>query len=456
LAFVSSILLARLLSPADFGLMAMAAVIINFVDLFSNLGTAAAIVQQRTLSRELLSSLFWLNAGFGAAVAILLFGLAPVLAAFYREPHLTVVMQCLAVTLCLGGLRCVHQALIQRELSFDLLAKVEIIAGVISLACGLVLAYLGFGVWSLVAQTIVWHAVMTVALWLFSSWRPQWLFEWSSIKAVASYSLNLTGFSVFNYFARNADKFIIGRYLGAQELGYYDLGYRLLLYPVNAITSVVGRVIFPAYAKIQDDNVRLRRTFLRISFSIALVSFPIMFGLMVVADEFVLALFGPNWTPMIKLLVVLAPIGAVQSIVTTVGTIYQAKGRTDWLLWWGIGSGSLVVVSFIIGLQWGIVGIAVSYAVLSLLLVYPALAIPFRLIELEVSDLWQALWMPFVAALFMVIIELGVRTILPPQLGHVAKLSILVMTGGVAYCVVVWSLGKGELQELRSFFRART
>jgi PST family polysaccharide transporter len=455
LSLVSSILLARLLTPADFGLMAMATVIISFVDLFSNLGTAAAIIQQRTLSRELISSLFWLNVAFGVAVTAVLFLLAPLLAGLYREPRLVEVMQCLALTLCVGGLRSVHQALLQRELAFDTLAKVEIAAGLLSLVGGVVLAVLGFGVWSLVVQSVVWNVFMTVLVWIFSRWRPQMVFEWASIKTVARYSLNLTGFSVFNYFARNADKFIIGRYLGAQALGNYDLAYRLLLYPINAISSVVGRVVFPAYAKIQDDNAQLRRTFLKIAAAIAFVSFPVMFGLMVVCDQFVLTFFGAKWAPMIKVIAVLAPIGALQSIGTTVGTIYQAKGRTDWLLWWGVAAGSLTVLSFIIGLPWGIEGVATSYAAMSLALTYPALAIPFRLIDLKVRDLGEALWRPFAASFIMVLATLCVRAIVPSGVGHASQLAILVTAGLVSYSAAIWWLGRGELLEFRSLFGRR-
>jgi O-antigen/teichoic acid export membrane protein len=455
LSLVSSVLLARLLTPADFGLMAMATVIISFVDLFSNLGTAAAIIQQRTLSRELISSLFWLNVAFGVAVTTVLFLLAPVLAGLYREPRLVEVMQCLALTLCVGGLRSVHQALLQRELAFDTLAKVEIVAGLVSLVGGVVLALLGFGVWSLVVQSVIWNVLMTALVWLFSRWRPQLVFQWGLIKTVARYSLNLTGFSVFNYFARNADKFIIGRYLGVQPLGNYDLAYRLLLYPINAISSVVGRVVFPAYAKIQDDNAQLRRTFLKIASAIALVSFPVMFGLMVVCDQFVLTFFGAKWAPMIKVIAVLAPLGALQSIGTTVGTIYQAKGRTDWLLWWGVAAGSLTVLSFIIGLPWGIEGVAMSYAAMSLALTYPSLAIPFRLIDLKVRDLCEALWRPFAASCIMVLATLCVRVIVPSAVGHASQLAILVTAGFLSYSAAIWWLGRGELQELRSLLRHR-
>ena len=173
--------------------------------------------------------------------------------------------------------------------------------------------------------------------------------DWAKVRSISSYSLNLTAFNTFNYFSRNADYFLIGRFLGAQALGYYTLAYRILLYPLQSVSAVIGRVTFPLYAQLQDDNPRFRRVYLRIARVIAALTFPMMLGLWVVAGPFVLTLFGAQWSPVIALLIIFIPVSMAQSIITTVGAIYQVKGRTDWMFRWGVGStylpswGSLLV-----------------------------------------------------------------------------------------------------------------
>src|SRR6266853_761895 len=339
LSLLTTIILARLLAPADFGLVAMAAVVIGFIELFQDLGTATAVIQRKNPSQALLASMFWLNAGFGFGAMLVLYLASPLAGAFYREPQVIRIMQVLSLSFLLSG-----------------------------------------------------NVLATLLLWSAGRWRPSWQFDWPEIRSVMGFSLNLTGANIFNYFARNADKLLIGRFLGPQDLGYYDLAYRLMQFPLQGISAVIGRVMFPLYSRMQDDAGQFGRTYLKVASAIALISFPLMLGLTALARPFVVTVFGAGWMPVIPLLLILAPLGAVQSIATTVGHIYMAKGRTDWALWWTIGAGLLIVLSFVLGLPWGILGVTSSYAVMFLLLTYPAFAVPFRLIGLRVRDLGGVLW----------------------------------------------------------------
>jgi O-antigen/teichoic acid export membrane protein len=387
LSLVTTIVLARLLAPADFGLVAMAAVVIGFIEMFKDLGTAAAVIQRKNLSQGLLASIFWLNAGFGLAAAMVLYLLAPLLGAFYREPEVIPIMQVLSLSFLLSGLSNVQMSLLERNLEFDKLARIEISTSLFASLVGITAAFLGHGAWSLVYQMLAGNFLATLLLWVGSRWRPSWQFDWAGIRSVMDFSLNLTAASIINYFTRNADKLLIGRFLGSQDLGYYDLAYRLMQFPLQGISAVIGRVMFPLYSRMQDDAGQFGRIYLKVASAIALISFPLMLGLMALAGPFMLTLFGPAWIPVIPLLLILAPLGAVQSIATTVGSIYMAKGRTDWALWMSIAWGLLIVLSFVLGLPWGILGVTASYALMFLLLTYPAFAIPFRLIGLRVRDL---------------------------------------------------------------------
>ena len=448
LSLLTTIVLARLLAPSDFGLVAMAAVVIGFIELFQDLGTATAVIQRKELSHALLASMFWLNAGFGLSAMLTLYLASPLAGLFYHEPQVVPILQGLSLSFLLSGLSNMQMALLERNLEFNKLARIEMASSLFASLIGMTAAFLGQGVWSIVYQMLAGNVLMTMLLWSTNSWRPSWRFDWPEIRSVMSFSLNLTGASIFTYFARNADKLLIGRVLGSQDLGYYDLAYRLMQLPLQGISAVIARVMFPLYSRMQDDAGQFRRTYLKVASAIALISFPVMLGLTALAGPFVLTLFGAAWMPVIALLLILAPLGAVQSITTTVGSIYTAKGRTDWQLWWTIGAGLLIVLSFVLGLPWGILGVTASYAIMFLLLTYPTFAIPFRLIGLGVRDLAGVLWRPATCSVVMYAVVAGTALGSPPGVPGWLTLSLLVPLGAVVYVACSWAINRVLLLEV--------
>ncbi|MDJ0674819.1 MAG: MOP flippase family protein [Calothrix sp. MO_167.B42] len=447
--FVTTAILARLLSPADFGLLGMATIVIGFVGLFKDLGTSAAVIQIKNLSDSLVHSIFWINVAFGILGTIILFITSPLVANFYEEPKIAPVLMLLSLSFFISGISILQKALLEKDLAFNKLAKIEIAAVFSGSATGIVSALLGFGVWSLVYQSLAVTTVTTILLWITTHWKPKLLFSWNEVKQVSSYSLHLTGFNIFNYFARNADYLLIGKFLGTESLGYYTLAYRLMLYPLQNISAVLSRVMFPVFSQVQNDNDRFSRAYLKVVATIALVTFPMMIGLWAVSEPFILTFFGSQWQPVIILLMILAPLGMVQSIGTTVGTIYTSKGRTDWMLRWGICAGILATIAIMLGLQWGIVGVATAYATASATLTYPSFAIPFRLIDLRVRDLIAVLWRPFLASLLMLSVLMSLKIfILPKSLANAWILGILVPTGFITYLLASWLLNREQMQGL--------
>jgi lipopolysaccharide exporter len=445
---LTTVILARLLTPSDFGLVGMAMVIVGFIGIFKDLGTSAAIIQRKELSESLLTSIFWINVGFGILAMIILYFFAPVGAMLYHEPRVTVVLQVLSTSFFISSLGILHQALLERSVSFESLAKLELISVFVGAIVGIGLALNNRGVWSLVFQTLTTVSIATVLLWQSSSWRPQWLFHWNEVKAVRRFSLNLTGYNIFNYFARNVDYLLIGRYLGAQDLGYYTLAYRILLFPLQNISAVIGRVTYPVFSTIQDDNKRFASAYLKVVEGIALIAFPLMMGVLALAKPFILTFFGEKWQQVIPLVMILAPIGLIQSVGATVGPIYQVKGRTDWMLHWGFGAGTFTILSIIIGLYWGIVGVAAAYAIASLILLYPNFAIPFRLINLKFVQMLKVLRRSLLNSSLMFITVILVRAVLPPWFSDFAVLGVSVAVGTVTYAVTSWLTNRSQLQEL--------
>lgn len=451
----STVVLARLLSPADFGLLGMASVATGFVATFRSLGTAAAVVQRKDPSQAFLSSIHWMNVLFGMLSTFVLFAVAHPVAEFYGEPALAGILQFLSVTFTMTGITTVHNALMERALAFDRLAKIELGAALLGSLTGVATAAVGMGALSLAFQAFASTVASSAMLLRASRFRPSLCVRWSEIRSALDFSLNLTGFSLANYAIRNADNLLIGRFLGAQELGYYTLAYKIMLLPVQSIAGVVSRVMFAAYAEMQGDDARFRRVYLKVAGAIALVTFPVAGGLWMVARSFVHTFFGAAWTPLIALLMLLAPIGAMQAVDGTAALIYLAKGRTDWLFGWGLGAGAVALTGFALGLRWGIVGVAASYLITSALYLYPNFAIPFRLIGLRVVEVWWAVWRAFACTVLMVGALVPVEWLLSRRLPSVVVLVVLVLLGVVVYAAATLRFNRTLTKEVVATIGAR-
>jgi PST family polysaccharide transporter len=450
---ITTVILARLLKPSDFGLVGMAMVVTGFIALFKDLGTSAAIIQRKEVSVYLLSSIYWVNVAFGLLAAVTLYFLSPFIANFYNEPRIEPIMQVLSLNFLISGVSILHQAILEKNLLFKELAKLEIIATGVGSVVGIVLAFLGYGVWSLVYQMVAVSLVTTILLWLTSGWHPKMAFHVSEIRHVSSYSLNLTGYSIFNYFVRNTDYLLIGKFLGAQDLGIYTMAYRIMLYPLQSISAVISRVMFPYYSIIQDDIDQFSKSYLMVASIIAILVFPLMLGMWVITDTFVELVFGSKWMATVILIKILIPVGMMQSIGGTVGAIYQAKGRTDLMFRWGIITGFSTIISFLIGLEWGIVGIACTYAIISFLLSYLGFAIPFKLIGLRVKNLLTTLWPPLYCSLLM---SLGVWII---KFLSYSKLSTMVLfcttvsAGALIYVILINYFNKSQVKQFLLYIK---
>ena len=394
-------LLARLLAPEDFGVAGMATMVFEFAFIFRDLGTSAAVIQQEKIDSGLLNTVFWTNIVLGLLAAVLLFAAAPPIASFFKESRLTALLQVLSLTFVFTGSSVLQQALLERRLAFDKLAKIEGSSFLLGSATAIVCGLRGWGVWSFVAQTLVMQAALTIMLWHAGDWRPSKIFRWSDLKVIQGYSLNLAGSQVLTFTSRNADNILIGRFLGAEALGFYSIAYKLMLSPIQSVTFVVLRALFPVYARLQDDDARFRSAYVRTSGAIAMLSFPVMIGIMAISKPLVLTLLGAAWMPVAGLLLILAPVGLLQSIGITSMMIFRAKGRTDWMFRWNLFTSAVTLASFAIGLRWGVQGVAIAYLAANLLLVYPSYAIPFRLIALQWREFGKALAAPLAASLVM-------------------------------------------------------
>lgn len=448
---ITSVILARLLLPEDFGLFGMALVFTGLVAIFNDMGIGSAIVQKQDLDQKSLSSIFWFNISVGTLAMLITILAAPFIAHFYGQNSLIPIISVMSVSFLLVSFSIVQNSLLLKELKFKKLTFLELISTISSSLLGISLAYLGYGIWSLVWQNISMTFIYAILIWIKGQWMPNFLFSWKDIKAIFGFSANLSGFSLMNYFSRNADYLLIGKFLGASALGYYTLAYTMMLFPLSNLSAVLSKVMFPALSKIQHDNDRFRFFYMKSTKYITFISFPIMLGLFAVADEFVIVVFGEKWAPVIFLIKVLSIIGLIQSIAATVGTIYLSKGRTDWMFRWGIFSSIIAVGAIFLGLRWGINGVAVCYAIATLLLVYPNFAIPFRLIDMKFTDFVLNLKKEIITSLIMFAIVIAVvmfqRYYLFPS--EVILISSIVI-GIISYLIIVIAFHNSTYKELKS------
>jgi O-antigen/teichoic acid export membrane protein len=444
------VILARLLSPSDFGVAAMAWVVTGFVGILYDGGTKAAVIQRRDLPSALLDSVFWLNVGFGLTIAILLALLAAVIASAMREPRLIGVLWLLALALPIVSLGLVHQGLLERASRFRCLALIECCAALAGLAAGALGALAGWGVYSLIAQAIVGWIVFTAGVWAASRWRPAWQCSLALIREIAGFSGNLVGFDIFTYFVRHMNTVLIGRFLGATDLGYFHLAYRLMIWPLQNISWVVARAFLPALSRLQDDKQRLRLAYVRAAAAVFLITAPLTLGMFVLREPLVLAVMGERWLKVADLLFWLAPVSLVHSVVTTASLLYVSTGRTDVMFRFGVFFGVAALCGTVVGLQWGVEGVAAAYCATALILVWPRLAVPFRLVGLSVPAFLRRLAPTFFAALSMALFVAAVseQSAVLVQ-AQWARLVLLVALGAALYFAVSMLVQRALLKDIK-------
>jgi O-antigen/teichoic acid export membrane protein len=447
--FAVTAVLARLLVPNDFGLIAMISVFTGFAAIFVDFGLSSALVQRTDVEDRHLSSAFWLNLSVGAALMLVVMGIAPGVAAFYGEPQLLPLTVALAPTFLIGSLAGVQTAILQREMRFKKLSVINNVAFVGGSALGIGMALAGFGVWSFIGLTLVSSMISAVLLWVLSPWRPGARPDRVTINELWGFSSRLTGFNAVNYWARNADNLLIGRFIGVTQLAFYNRAYSIMTLPGDVSSSVTTPVIFPALSRLQDDRERVKRVYLRALGLIALVMFPVSVGLYVVAKPFILTIYGPRWAPVVPLLQIFSVVSVLQTLGRTTGWIFLSQGRADWMMRWGLVTSVTAICSFFIGLPWGVRGIAISYACWNLLVTYPLFKIIGQLIEMSVLEVIQAVLGVAVASLFMGLIVWFVELRVPDGWGSGTELAIGVLTGVASYLAAVHVTSPAPYREFR-------
>jgi len=371
-SMAATVVLARLLTPQDYGLIGMVAVVTGFVSIFKDMGLSIATIQKDEINNNQISVLFWVNVGLSIGVMILTAAVAPVVAWFYGEPRLTLITIGLAAGFLFGGLTVQHEALLKRQMRFGALVATEITAVIVGLVVGITLAWRGAGYWALVANQLTQGAIYATGVWIVCGWRPGFPVRNSGVRSMFAFGGNLTGFHVVNYFARNLDNMLIGRFWGSAQLGLYAKAYQLLLLPIEQINAPIAAVAVPALSRLTQSPERYRKAYLRMLEKIVMVTMPGMAFMISTSDWLVALILGPQWTQASRIFAILGIAGMAQ-FANTAGWLFMTQNRAHHMFQWGLIGGTITIASILVGLPWGGVGVATSYSLTTVCIVIPLL-----------------------------------------------------------------------------------
>jgi PST family polysaccharide transporter len=361
LSILSTIVVARILSPSDYGVIAMAAPVTNFILLFQNLGLGQAVIQSRTISAQQLNGLFWVNVGASFAIAILFVAISPLVGWFYGDPRAGYVVAASAITVVIGGTVLQHQAILNRELRFRALSLATIAMVATTFAATVAAALWLRSYWALWLGTLAGTVVNAIILWSIGHWRPSWSFSLRGTREMLKFGAGVTGFNLFNFVSRNLDNVLIAHAWGSAAVGLYDRAYRLMMFPVQNINGPLSQVMLPILARLRDEPERFRRAFMMAAQAIQLAAVPGMAVAVASSDRLIPFLLGARWAEAGPIFFWLGLNALIQPLANSAGWLFVTSGRTGALMWWGAFSSAITAASFVIGLGWGPVGVAIAY-----------------------------------------------------------------------------------------------
>ncbi len=448
-----TLLLARILTPADYGLLGMAQIMITFMLLFNEVGLGPVIIQKKDLGDRELSSCFWIIMGINLLICLLAWAASPLVSLFFEEPRLTPIIRVLSVNFIIAGLFTVPQNLLVRDLNFKVKGGINLISRLFQGGTGLIFAMNGFGVWSLVFGILGGNLVTLVLVCSAAGWRPRWFCSYRAVRPMMHYGYKVASAKLLHYLYSNTDYIIGGKILGKTELGYYSMAFQLSSMPLQKIVMQVKQICFPYFARLQEDETLLREQYLKIVKFTALITFPMFTGMALVADDAIHLVLTEKWAPMTFPFKVLCITAALRSIGSLADPLVNAVGRPE------IGLKNVALCSvvlppvFYMGCGFGVDGLAISW-----LLAYPALFLvmvrrSIRVIGLSLGDFLWNLVLPAGAVLAMAGSVLAVKWTLFLECGVLFRLVGLSVIGALVYAGSLRLTAGATLLEIRALLK---
>lgn len=446
--------LARLLSPGDYGLVGMALILVEFVRTFDDGGLASATIRQPDLNQAQVSNTFWINVGFGLLLGVVVAASAPLGAQFFADARLASVISIMAVPVALSGLVVQHQALLRRQMMFGRIAAVDITADLLAALFAIGAAMWGAGYFALVLRQWVQTSVSICGSWIACSWRPSLYVRSQSVRDILRFGGTLTGARFLSYLSRNADNALVGRHLGPEVLGWYTQAYRLLMLPIQRIRGPLEAVTLPGLSSLLSEKDRMRAYYLRFVEILGMITMPLMALGLVFAEEVILLFLGPNWGQAARLFRAFALVGIVIPVMSTRGQLMLACGLVRRHFVWMLTHSLSNVTAFVIGIRWGVEGVVAAYIVVNYALIPFSLFYCFSGTPVTPRAFLVTVSRPLVGALATLAAAYAVKMAAPAGLlGVVAGTA-----SGLAACAATWWFlpgFRGRFQENLLLFRSK-
>lgn len=453
---VKLIVLARLLSPEAFGLMAMVSIVVGFAQAYSDVGISAAIIHRQDATRDQLSSLYWLNVLAGVAIFLIVFLLSPVISWFLGDARLSLLIRVTAATFLIIPWGKQFEILLQRDLRFLEVVWIQGVALTISTVTTILVAYWGFGVWALVWGQISLALVATVLfVWNGSrEFMPQLHFRRLDLKGYISFGLYQMGERGINLISGRLDQLLIGRMLGAQELGYYSFAFNLVTLPLIRINPIITKVAFPVFAKLQENSNRMQHGYMKVVKLLSTVNAPLLLGLVIISPTAIPLVFGEQWLNSIVFVQLLSLTALSRTIGNPVGSLLLAKGRPDLGFHFNLLVLLISIPFIFVGARLGgAPGMAAALLLLQILLQFPAY---FYLIRPMIGQCGLT-YTKVILKPVLLATGMGILVWVVAFVGATGWVGLMaqVLLGGVSYLALMWLFDRHQVDELREVFLSR-
>lgn len=437
---VSTVILARILTPGDYGTLAMVTTITAFAALFRDLGLSSAAIQKKGLTTAQQSNLFWLNVLAGATLTAVIAASAPLVARFYGKTELLNVTLVLSLSFIITSLGTQHDAMLVRRMQFVRSSCARIAGALATLGVSVVCGLKGYAYWSLVWGTLAGATVTTLLLFLLSPFRPGLPNRGSGVRQLLGFGADVTAFNFVNYFSRNLDNILIGKFVGADALGVYGRAYQLLMFPIINLRAPIVSVAFPAMSQLDPQSDEFRSYYFELVRLLAWLTMPLMILMYVSSSDIIHIVLGPQWSGVAPIFSILAIVGFIQPIGSLRGLLLISSGQSRRNLYAGLIGSSIVTSGFIIGIRWGVTGIAWSYVTSIYLSLLPMQLYCARGTSIKWYDLIVASRVPMVLSFSLLLFAYWGRVLAthreftPMQSFLFVSVSFLVVTLAAALC----------------------
>ncbi len=388
----STIILARLLTPDDFGLVTMVTTFSLLLQNFGLNGFTEAIIQKEELNHKVVSTLFWANIGFSLFLTVMFMALSPLMAWFFKEPRLKTVTIAIALSIISSGVATIHLALLKRNMDFYVLSITAFAGKLISVIITIALAWMGWGYWALVVNTIALPLSGAIGGWIFCSWRPGFPVRNAGIGGMIRFAINVYGNFTMNYCSRNIDNLLVGWRYGSFSLGYYKKAYDIFALPVNQLTAPLSDVAVSALSRLTQEPEKYRRYYLDAVSAIAFVGMAVSLVLTLAAKDMIMLVLGPQWGKSGEIFAYFGPGIGIMLVYYTNGWLHLSLGRADRWFRWGIVELIVTSLSFVIGLPFGPAGVAAAWTVSFYLLTGVGLWYAGKPISISLAHIVDKTW----------------------------------------------------------------